>query len=409
MHTAGIKKPFKPLLASYGGGHAQIIAALTHALIARGAEPYLVGFTTARDFFTKSGLNPNSILCMENPDTEVYSGIIPYLSSFLKDQQHPNILPRETEAYFKIGFFDLIREHGFPEARKLLDSHGRKAFKPVRAMEEFLTRTAPDCVVTTTSPRFEHALLKAARKLGIPSIAVSDLFLLNEREWILEGGYAEHLTVLNRQVADDLYNAGLRGTEIHITGNPAFDSLSPLPEDQEKRAKLRTQLEIGKNSKLILWPSPAVTSTPLYSKQLLSPSQVSAAFEELCADQPSFSYMLRPHPNAPYGLPTGAEKGFLDPGLSPRDALVISDIVCVELSTMGLQAALYGLPVICVGFAKEAIYPQYGLAKAASSIKEAIAILKAKAYSSPLRSGDMPEPGTATQAIVDLIYEIGTR
>ena len=63
---------------------------------------------------------------------------------------------------------------------------GRKAFKPTAAMARYLKKTRPDIVVATTSPRFELALLQAARHSGIPSLAIGDLFLVQEREWILE-------------------------------------------------------------------------------------------------------------------------------------------------------------------------------------------------------------------------------
>jgi hypothetical protein len=397
----------RPLLASYGGGHAQIIAMLAKELIARKHQPEIIGFTTAFRFFEREGLAAKSVTSLLDPNACNDAPYEQAVEPFLVNQTHPDISPEETRAYFTLGLRDLAEIHGLDKAIEMVEKHGRQAFRPVSVMERYLRRTQPDVVITTTSPRFEHALLQAARRVGIPSLAVSDLFLLNERTWILKEDYAEHLTVLTGSLKKELIDAGLSGTKIHVTGNPVFDTLKSKPGDDKLRLELRDKLGLSDNV-VILWPSPAVLNSDLYDRELQSAANVSAAFEGLCAVDPKYKYILRPHPNAPYQLPKGADNGILDMGLlTPNQALLIADIVCAEISTMGLQAALRGTPVICVGFAKEAIYPQYGLAHTANTLDDAVNMIAKGMLKTPVKlNSEFPEVGNATRTICDLIENI---
>ena len=117
--------------------------------------------------------------------------------------------------------------------------------------------------------------------------------------------------------------------------------------------------------------------------------------------------MIRPHPNAPLLMPENAPNGILDFGLlTPEDALMVSDVVAVEVSTMGLQAALLGKPVVCVGFAKEAGFPEHGLAVAVDNLDQAVDLISNRAYELPPASWAMPPLGEATHRVSDLILEL---
>lgn len=87
-----------------------------------------------------------------------------------------------------MGLRDLARDLGREAALERVRQTGRTAFEPVDVMRRYLRQTRPDIVITTTSPRFECALQKAARLEGIPGLAVGDLFLVDERDWILQKG-----------------------------------------------------------------------------------------------------------------------------------------------------------------------------------------------------------------------------
>ncbi len=397
----------RALLASYGGGHAQIIATLARALKDAGYDTEIIGFTTAYQFFKRQGLEANSVVSLLDTDKSADEPYRLAVQPFLGGQSHPDISAAETQAYFTLGLRALAEEHGLDAALGMVRAKGRTAFKPVSVIERYLRRTKPDVVITTTSPRFEHAMLQAARRVGIPSLAVSDLFLVHERNWIVSGDYAEHLTVISPLVAQELRDAGLEGTEVHVTGNPVFDSLLLRPEHAEIRTDLRRKLGID-DKKVVLWPSAVIEDKLFYGRACSSVEAVVNAFERLCRIDPAFTYLVRPHPNSPFELPADAVHGILDwKLLTSEEALLVSDVVCVELSTMGLQAALMGKPVICVAFDDVVSYPEYGLAKTAANVEEAVNTLLSGDYASRATAEfGMPPLGTATQRIIDLVGSI---
>ncbi|MEM9369223.1 MAG: hypothetical protein AAGD07_24845, partial [Planctomycetota bacterium] len=346
-----------PLLASYGGGHANIIASMAHGLMAQGINPTILGFTTGYRSLCRSGLRAHTVSMLIDGFEEEYQSYRKLAAPFLPASKHPDITVDEALDYFSIGLRDLVQDVGETQALGLMRAKGRKAFQPERTMRNFLQRLRPGCVITTTSPRFELALIRAARRLDIPTLAIADLYLQREREWVLSGEYAEHLCVLDDALRDDLLETGLpEGMTVHVTGNPAFDKLLAIGRNPGKRDELRRQLGVGER-RLILWPAAPVQRADFSDRSFASPAQVANVFDRLCETVPDYAYMLRPHPNGPFELPASSRHGMLDPGLAPEEALIASDIVCFEVSTMGLQASLLGLPVICVGFPEIAVFP----------------------------------------------------
>lgn len=396
-------RALRPLLASYGGGHAQIIAELTKGFIARGDRPEVIGFTTAHAELRRQGIAAQPVSALLDPAED--AEWLALAGELTGDASHPDILPDETRAYFAIGLRDLSCETGRAAALARVRAEGRTAFEPVQAMRRHLRRIRPDIVLTTTSPRFELALQKAARMEGIPSLAVGDLFLVKERTWILQPGYGERLAVLSGEVARSLIEDGFPEARIRVTGNPAFDRLQPREDDDERRAALRAELGLTDKT-VILFPA-AGGSVSMIGRPFLELTEVAAALEAFCEEAPTYSYLIRPHPNRSVTLPSDMWRGVLDDGLSPEDAMLVSDIVLVEASTMGLQAALIGKPVICIGFADYVLYPGFGLGQAAATLDEAVDILRADRVQ--LRSDfEMPPLGTATANVLDFVDDILT-
>jgi len=396
------RSAIRPLLASYGGGHAHIIATVGRALLAADYDVNMIGFTTAYRALERANLPVKSIedLLIEDEDRQY----IDEIQKFLPSDTHPDVSDSETEAYFALGFRDLCEGFGKAEAIERTKSLGRKAFEPVSSMERYLRKTQPDVVITTTSPRFELAMLKAARNLGIPSVAIGDWFLIQEREWILNGEYAAHLCVLTESMVGQLLGEGLKGTRLHVTGNPAFDMLALQDGNMQRRIDLRK--EMGAEGKtVILWPA-AGSEAAMGGQKFATPEEVVEVMEAVCRTNPEYFYVMRPHPNNPFEMPDAAMNGILSPaGLSAEDGLLMADLVCVEVSTMGLQAALIGKPVICVGFADYVNYPKYGLATAADTLDEMAKILIERSYSGPTDL-DMPPLGTATENVVKVIESV---
>lgn len=399
--------PSTPLLASYGGGHANIIAALASRLSEWGTTPTTIGFTTAYQAFLRQGLAAGNVSALIEGRRGGYEHAAELATPFLPEQLHPDITAAETRDYFAIGLHDLIAEHGEQEALKLIELQGRTAFEPIATMEAFLKELNPSCIVTTTSPRFELALLRAGKRLGIPTLAVADIFLQRERGWVLSGNYADHLCVLNEPLRDELLEQGLQGrTEVHATGNPAFDPLMTLRDNTTRRQELREQLGIADKT-LILWPSASVVKAEFTDRPFVQSHDVSAVLEPLCEARSDYAYMLRPHPNAPHGLPEGARHGILDPGLSPTEALLVSDVVCFEVSTMGLQAHLAGIPTICVGFPEIAVFPHYCNTLIAKDLNEMAGQLRERSLTELQHTNaSRLQLTNATDAVATLILDI---
>lgn len=399
-------RPPRILMAAYGGGHAAMIAPVAKGLRALGADVDLVGFTTARAAFERADLEAGSVIKMLDPDPAADAPYREAALTLLTVDGHADVTREETEAYFTIGLRDLAEQLGLDEAMRRVRIEGRKAFLPVSAMERYLLRTKPDLVISTTSPRFELALLRAARRQGIPSVALGDLFLVDEREWILSGDYAEHLTVISPVVAEELARDGLVGTQTHVTGNPAFDTMRPRPDDGARRDALRLRLGLSDRT-VILWPAAQLGAMASDQRPYARPDEVVAAMERICERDPGFAYLLRPHPNAPFEMPEGARNGVLDLGiLTPEEALLTADLVCVEVSTMGLQAALLGKPVVCVTFAHEAGFPRYGLAQVVESLDGAVDLIAGRRFALPSKDFSMPPLGSATSNVIRLLQRL---
>lgn len=393
----------RPLLASYGGGHVQIVAALARALAARGDAPDVIGFTTAHAEFGRQGIAARPVSALLDPAAD--AEWLALAGEFTGAATHPDIPAEETRAYFALGLRDLAQDLGRDAALARVRQEGRTAFEPVGVMRRHLRRTRPDIVITTTSPRFECALQKAARLEGIPGLAVGDLFLVKDRAWILQEGYAPHLAVLSGEVACALVADGFPESGIRVTGNPAFDRLAPGPGDAARRDALRAQLGLEDRT-VILFPAPGAQMS-MIGRPFLELAEVVASLEDFCRSDPRHAYLIRAHPNRPMALPGDARHGMLDDGglLGPEDAIQVSDIVCVEASTMGLQAALTGKPVICVGFADYVLYPGFGLGRAAADMDEAVAILRAGHADTGARF-EMPPLGQATANVLAYVDDI---
>lgn len=396
-----------PLLMSYGGGHANIIAPLAKKLAEAGHKPTVLGLTTAYQVFLRQGLKAQNVSSLIDGRRADYAYAAEIAQSILPQQRHVDVSAQETWDYFTIGMHDMIVQYGESQARALVAKEGRFAFNPMATMQAYLKELNPCVIVVTTSPRFELALMRAGKRLGIPTVAIADIYVQRERELVLSGDYADHLCVLNTVVKDGLIADGIdKNTKVHATGNPAFDSLTSLTHAQDRRSVLRAQLGV-QDKTLILWPSASVRQAEFTDKPFASPAEVSAAFEGLCQRRPDYAYMLRPHPNTPHTLPDTAHHGILDPGFRPDDALLVADVVCFEVSTMGLQGHLAGLPTICVGFPDIAVFPKYNKGLIADDLSHAVAELAARDLKTLQQ--DAAEQGTlenATSTITQLIVAI---
>ena len=365
--------PFRPLLASYGGGHVQIISALAKAMIARGDEPHIIGFTTAYADLCEAGLEALTVSCLidEAEDSEWLA----LADQFTSGVSHPKVSAEDTRVYFAVGLKDLSAKTSKAEAIEKVKQEGRLAFEPIETMRRYLRKTKPDFVVSTTSPRFELALLKAARLEGIPNLAIGDLFLIAESDYMVDPLYAENIAVLSDAVAGFLAGRGIAEASLHVTGNPAFDSLAAMMQDTKKRQSLRQTLDMTDKT-VILFPAPSAKISEI-GRPYADVLQVVSELEQFCDDNADYAFIIREHPNAALTLPQ-LRNGYRDDGslMTAEEAILMSDIMCVEVSTMGLQASLMAKPVFIINFGDHFPLPKYGLAEGVNSLSEALSLIQ---------------------------------
>lgn len=316
------------------------------------------------------------------------------------------LLPvEETIAYMGCSLADLVETHGETEAFRLFAEQGRNAFLPVRFFKSLLQRERYDLVVTTNSPRSEKALVFAAQELGIPSVVVVDLF--DHREFVDRTalpGYGTKICVLNEYVRNEMMKLGRPNDEIVITGNPAFDKLADPGLDAAAENLRRERSWIGK--KIILWARgndpESLELNPAIEKRL----------GEYALQNPNTVLVIRPHPNENLEALEFPANAFISTRKDPLPPLLkASDLVITMLSTVGLEGALIGKPLIQLRmseFSFASPYIELGLAIGATNLDELEAATDQVVTSSTgIPSTENTTPlGTAAAAVASVINQL---
>jgi hypothetical protein len=211
------------LFVAYGGGHAKALLPVARLVQAQGlAQVVFLALTTAAGPVREAGLPTIGFAdLLEGSDAQA----LRHGERLLDSLSVQAASREESVAYLGLSYAELEADVGVQAAADRYRQYGRQAFLPVRVLERALHRWQPACVLTTNSPRAERAALLAARRLGVPSVCLLDLFGVWEREWLVRPDYADALCVLNPQVASSLIAAGRPAGDVHVTGNPAFDAI----------------------------------------------------------------------------------------------------------------------------------------------------------------------------------------
>ena len=326
------------------------------------AEPKVellcLGFTTARKALTQAGLK-----CLGTADM-LQSGDQLWLQRaepLLEQPQHPAVDQADALAYYALGLKDLATSLGLDQALALAKIQGRHCFEPVQSCRQFLQRYQPDLLITSTCPRSELALQKAAYELKTPSLAVGDLFLQDEASYVCAPEYATHLSVIAEPVRMQLQEQGCR-SQIHIGGNPAFDALFD-PSHRQAAQAFRHQLGLKPTQRLLLWAChPA--GEAITGRQFVDPCAMLALLEAYAQSRSDVRLLIRQHPSAPLFDPgQPLQGGWICPAELPIEVCLHAiDQVVVENSTVGLQAALLGKPLVTLNAAGNPPYAELGLA-----------------------------------------------
>jgi hypothetical protein len=329
----------KVFLASYGGAHAVAVLPVWHELRRRGHEPFLLALTTAKTMAERAGVTFST----PADYVDFFDPSIRHWGERLADRHHTEgkgISREDSVAYLGVSFRDLASDIGESAAWERYESEGLWCFTPTYFLEEVLKRERPDVVVATTSPRMERAALRAAYRLGIPSLCLVELFGIQEESWISRPDNGDFAAISRPRTGDTLAAAGRDRGTIALTGSPMFDQLADSSLPASGRL-WRQERGIDDSDHLVFWAEQPEPTQPLL------PRQVRSHLAQVCR-QRGWKLVVRLHPSS-----TDTSKEVMEPGLlvsrgdEPLTHVIHAADVAVTLtSTVGMEALLSDKPLL---------------------------------------------------------------
>lgn len=348
-----MSQPPKVLFVSYGGGHIGMVLPVMRELEALlpGVQCQLLALTTGH-------LKAKAV----RPDTLGYKDLLHLVDAdaarawgerLAEGNTSPDVPRDETIAYLGINYLDLIAQHGEAGAADCYREQGRYGFRPLHLMHRLMDVLQPDAVVATNSPRSERTALDVAGERGLPAIGMVDLFGLDSDTYVLHAPQPAWTCVISEGVRQRLIARGFPADGVVVTGNPAFDGL--FSAHNHARAQ-RFLAERGwQDLRPVLfaghWEPQAHPATPVPVGQAL-PREIEAVLREAVHARDDLALIVRYHPSdwTQYPrLPDEARIHFSEPPREPIHPLILaSQAVVVQTSTVGLESAVGGKPVISV-------------------------------------------------------------
>lgn len=370
------------LLVSYGGGHAAALAPVARDLIGRGVSVEIMALTTASAYFRSHGFSPFGVADIL-PYVDGYAEAASFGAKLAANQPvHHAVSYEETSAYLGVGYRALEEELGVEAARASFIQHGRQAFKPVAFFRRFFAAARPAVVAATSAPRSERAAIEAASASGIPTLCLVDLYAAFEIEWCAAPGFADRICVLNQAVAERFRERGVSADRLAITGNPAFDRLAHLSVG-EKRTRMRAKLGLEHEDRLVAWISQPEPAIHPFSGAVGDPSlplKIERELADAFAHDSRVHLTIRLHPSEDrQAAVAGPRIRYGRPGEALDDLLSASDYVVTTSSTVGLEAAMLGIPVVQITssiFSPDLPLAELGFASAAGNAYEAAQLIR---------------------------------
>lgn len=402
------------LFVAYGGGHITMVAPVVRQLEARGVECVVLALTTGYRKAVQLGLRPlayrDFVHLVEDLDEALAWG-----GKLEAGNRHPAVDPQESRLYLGVNYLQWVDELGPDAAAARYAQHGRRGFYPLRFMRRVLEELSPDAVVATNSPRSEEAALHAAQEMGIPTLSMTDLPLRPGDPFCQRPRHAGRVTVLSSDACDVLASVGVPRERIVVAGNPAFDALAHEDVYASGRS-FRAALGWSKR-KVVMFAGHEESrpATPPEWQGTLFGQQVEQHLRDwVAADNAKRGAIIRYHPSDSHLYPAGPPQAGVHRSEPERETLhqvlLAADILVVQTSTVGLEGALAGLPVLCLMFAPSVRDASYnyaglGLATPVGSFGELRSILDRKELPPAAHSERYPV-GSAARTIADEIVAL---
>ena len=343
----------KALFVAYGGGHISMVLPVIKQL--RLADPdvecVLVALTTGYRLAQTAGEKPlgykDFLHLVDAPAAFRWGEIL------LGNNSSPDVTREESVAYLGINYLDLIAQHGKLGAAQLFAEKGRYGFAPLHFMNRLFDALSPDVVIATNSPRSEEAALTVAVARGIPSVGMVDLFGLDSDTFVLRHIKPDVTCVLAESVRERLIRRGFAAGAVKVTGNPGFDGLFSL--ENRKLADVFVNRKGWQGKDIIFnagsWEPIAHPDTPIPAGRSF-PIEIEGILRRYVSSRPNTALIQRYHPGDWFEyprLPVEASVHFSEPPNEPIHPLLLASSVVVNTnSTLGLEAAVIGKPVISI-------------------------------------------------------------
>lgn len=345
----------KALFVTYGGGHISMVLPVILALERSHPEVDCVLLALTTGHLKARAVRPT--LGYRNFLHLVDAGAAKFWGEELsRHNMSPDVPPDETVAYLGINYLDLIATHGEIGAAELYRERGRYGFLPLAFMRRLLEDVAPDVVIATNSPRSEHAALEAARSLAIPCVGLVDLFGLDSDSYVIRSTRPDWTCVISDAVKHRLVAHGFEASRVVATGNPAFDGLFS-PENKRLAAEFMER-QGWHGLSPILWAGHkefvggGLTTMHTGHEFAL---EAEAALREFVQVRKGSALVVRYHPSEWHTFPrlgSQARVHFSVPSLESIHPLILAaKAVVIQNSTVGLEAAVAGVPAISLEYA----------------------------------------------------------
>ena len=339
----------KLFFVTYGGGHANLISLVVSDLIEKTDYKITVLALTSgykqlkKDLYGCEVKAISDYMHLFGPNKEE---IQKFGKKYLKDnyQKHGNVTKEETINYIGLSFFDLATKNGLSEAEKIYNEKGRRAFEPLEAAKRIIISESPDLLVSTSSPRFEIASIRAGKQLGIPTLQILDFFdnQYNAKE-------ADYIGCSNDQTKKILEKNNPNNAKISSVGQPSIERTVMLIKDLD-REKLSRKINIDPKKKTILVATQKlIESRRNYpgGKYIDKEEVYIQLFNEIAKAKKhnDFNVLLRIHPASeniesyskileqyPFII-------FSNENLNVEESIAVCDLLVTHSSTIAIEAA----------------------------------------------------------------------
>ena len=391
----------RALFVTYGASHIAKVAPVVRVLERYGVECLVIALTTGYKKAQQLGLSPfgyqDFLHLVADPDAVIQRGML-----LLEHNSHPDVGEFETCCYLGVNYNEWVANLGEEGAALMYSTKGRRSFMPLRFMVAVVKDLQPGVVVATGTPRSEQAAIEAAINLNIPTLTMADLAApLPADPFLLRLRHADVVTVMSEEVRTSFLNYGLPASKVVTTGSPDFDALFE-PSVAQAGNEFKTRMGWD-GFRVVLWAGilekQGGESLPMFAGSGLA-LEVERRLRQWVKSEPRSALIVRYHPNEYHAftkLESQDRVYVSDPASEVLHPLLhASDIVIVQVSTVGLEASMLGKRVLSLGFSG---WPQaynfdlssFGSSEVVPNLESLISvILKSKETSESIRRVNFP-------------------